>query len=203
MADKRRGAGSELDRSLPKRYERTSLSLFICDYKMAGNESRPCELSQQQRTWRTPLNTPKLIAIVDDDENVLIAMQGLVETFGYRTAAFGSANEFLTSDAINEAGCLIVDVQMPQMSGIELFHTLMATRYPMPAIFIAANPNPKAEKRLLEEGAIAYLAKPVRTEALRASLRMTLHREPGSDSHDNDWRNCPIRKPYQHRRSHC
>ena len=45
MADKRRGAGSELDRSLPKRYERTSLSLFICDYKMVGNESRLCELS--------------------------------------------------------------------------------------------------------------------------------------------------------------
>jgi FixJ family two-component response regulator len=144
------------------------------------------------------LDTLKLIAIVDDDENVLIAMQGLVETFGYRTAAFSSAKEFLTSDAINEAGCLIVDVQMPQMSGIELFHTLMATRYPMPAIFIAANPNPKAEKRLLEEGAIAYLAKPVRTEALRASLRMTLHREPGSDSHDKDWRNCRIRNPYQH-----
>jgi FixJ family two-component response regulator len=145
------------------------------------------------------LNTLELIAIVDDDENVLIAMQGLVETFGYRTAAFGSANEFLTSDAINEAGCLIVDVQMPQMSGIELFHTLMATRYPMPAIFIAANPNPKAEKRLLEEGAIAYLAKPVRTEALRASLRMTLNRIPRSDSHDNEWRNYPIREPHQHR----
>ncbi|MEH2545688.1 FixJ family two-component response regulator [Bradyrhizobium sp. AZCC 2262] len=145
------------------------------------------------------MNTLQLIAIVDDDENVLIAMQGLVETFGYRTAAFGSANEFLTSDAINDAACLIVDVQMPQLSGIELFHTLTATRYPMPAIFIAANPNPKAEKRLLEEGAIAYLAKPVRTEALRASLRMTAHRAPGSDSHDNDWRNCPIRKPHQHR----
>jgi response regulator of citrate/malate metabolism len=85
------------------------------------------------------------------------------------------------------------------MNGIELFHALMATRHPVPAIFIAANPNPKAEKRLLEEGAIAYLAKPVRTEALRASLRMTLHPVPGSDSHDNDWRNYPIREPYQHR----
>jgi FixJ family two-component response regulator len=172
--------------------------LFICEYKVAGSESRLFELSQQARTWRTTVNTPELIAIVDDDESVLTAMQGLVETFGYRTAAFGSANEFLTSDAINEAGCLIVDVQMPQMSGIELFHTLMATRYPMPAIFIAANPNPKAEKRLLEEGAIAYLAKPVHTEALRASLRMTLHRVPGSDSHDNDWRNCSVQKPHQH-----
>jgi FixJ family two-component response regulator len=145
------------------------------------------------------LNKPKLIAIVDDDENVLIAMQGLVETFGYRTAVFGSANECLTSDAINEAGCLIVDVQMPQMSGIKLFHTLMATTDPMPAIFIAANPNPKAERRLLEEGAIAYLAKPVRTEALRASLRLTLHPVPGSDSHEKDWRNCPIRELHQHR----
>src|SRR4029077_4000404 len=198
MADKRRGASSELDRSLPKRYERASLSLFICDCRMVGNESLLCELTQQRRTWRTSLNTPELIAIVDDDENVLIAMQGLVETFGYRTAAFGSANEFLASDAINEAGCLIVDVQMPHMSGIELFHTLMTTRYPMPAIFIAANPNPKAEKRLLEEGAIAYLAKPVRTEALRASLRMTAHRAPGSDSHNNVGKTCQTQKPHQH-----
>ena len=143
------------------------------------------------------MDSPELIAIVDDDGGVLTAMQGLVETFGYRTAAFASASEFLASDAINEASCLVVDVQMPQMSGIELFHTLMATSDPMPAIFIAANPNPKTEKRLLEEGAIAYLAKPVRTEGLRASLHMTLHPMAGSDSHDNDRRNCPIRKPHQ------
>ena len=138
------------------------------------------------------MNTPELIAIVDDDENVLIAMQGLVETFGYRTAAFGSANEFLTSDAMNEAGCLIVDVQMPKMSGIELFHTLMATRCPMPAIFIAANPNAKAERQLLEEGAIAYWAKPVQGEALRASIHMALYPASRSDSHDNPCRMCSI-----------
>jgi FixJ family two-component response regulator len=155
------------------------------------------------KTWRAQLNTAELIAIVDDDEDVLAAMQGLVETFGYRTAAFASASEFLTSDAINEAGCLIVDVQMPQMSGIELFHTLIATSDPMPAIFIAANPNPKTEKRLLEGGAIAYLAKPVQTEALRASLHMTLRPVPGSDSHDYDRRNCSIRKPPQDRYSPC
>jgi FixJ family two-component response regulator len=145
------------------------------------------------------LNTPELIAIVDDDEDVLIAMQGLVETFGYRTAGFSSASKFLTSDAVNVARCLIADVQMPQMSGVELFHTLIATSDPMPAIFIAANPNPKTEKRLLEEGAIAYLAKPVQTEALRASLHMTLHPVPGSNSHDHGRRNCSIHKPHQHR----
>jgi FixJ family two-component response regulator len=153
------------------------------------------------KTWRAPLDTPELIAIVDDDEGVLTAMQGLVETFGYRTAAFASASEFLSSDAINEARCLVVDVQMPQMSGIELFHTLIATSDPMPAIFIAANPNPKTEKRLLEEGAIAYLAKPVRTEALRANLRMTLHPVLGSDGHDHNRRNGSIHKPHQHRGS--
>ena len=70
------------------------------------------------------MNTP-VIAIVDDDEGVLAAMQGLVETFGYQTAAFVSASEFLASTAMNEADCLIVDVRMPRMSGIELFHTLI------------------------------------------------------------------------------
>jgi FixJ family two-component response regulator len=147
------------------------------------------------KKWRALLDSPELIAIVDDDEGVLTAMKGLVETFGYRTAAFGSASEFLTSDAINEARCLIVDVQMPQMSGIELFHALNATSDPMPAIFIAANPNPKVERQLLEAGAIAYFAKPVQTEALRASLHMTLHPVPGSNSHDHGRRNCSIGKP--------
>jgi FixJ family two-component response regulator len=140
---------------------------------------------------------PELIAIVDDDKDVLIAMQGLVETFGYRTAAFASASEFRTSDAINEARCLIVDVQMPQVSGIELFHALIATGDPLPAIFLAANPNPKVERQLLEEGAIAYSA-PVQTEALRAGLHMTLHPVPGSNSHDHNQRNCSLRKPHQH-----
>ena len=140
-----------------------------------------------------------LIAIVDDDEDVLIAMQGLVETFGYRTAAFASASEFQTSDAINEARCVIVDVQMPQVSGIKLFHALTATSDPMPAIFIAANPNPKVERQLLKEGAAAYFAKPVQTEALRASLHITLRRVPGSNSHDHNRRSCSIRSPHQRR----
>jgi FixJ family two-component response regulator len=140
------------------------------------------------------LNTPELIAIVDDDEGVLAAMQGLVETFGYQTSAFASASEFLASTAINEAGCLIVDVQMPQMSGIELFHRLIATGDPMPAIFIAADPNPKFERRLLEQGAVAYLAKPIQTEVLSAGLYMALHPVPGSASHDSQRRNGPTRK---------
>jgi FixJ family two-component response regulator len=144
--------------------------------------------------WSTPLNTPELIAIVDDDEDVLVAMQGLVETFGYHTAAFASASEFLTSNAINEAGCLIVDVQMPRMSGIELFHRLIATGDPMPAIFIAADANPKVERRVLEQGAIAYCAKPVQTEALRASIHTALRPVSGSDSHDNHRRNRSICK---------
>ena len=142
------------------------------------------------------MDLPELIAIVDDDEGVLTAMKGLVETFGYRTAAFASASGFLTSDAKNEARCLIVDVQMPQVSGIELFHALNATSDPMPAIFIAANPNPKVERQLLEEGAIAYFAKPVRTDALRASLHMTLHPVPGSNSHDYGRQYHSIRKPH-------
>jgi FixJ family two-component response regulator len=145
------------------------------------------------------LNTPELIAIVDDDEGILIAMQGLVETFGYRTAAFTSASEFLMSDGINEARCLIVDVRMPQMSGIELFHRLVAMADPIPVIFIAADPNPKVERQLLDEGAIAYLAKPVHMEALRAGLHMALRPAPRSDSHDSHLRNCSIRKPHQDR----
>jgi FixJ family two-component response regulator len=118
------------------------------------------------------MDTPELIAIVDDDGDVVAAMQGLVETFGYRTAGFSSARAFLTSDAINEARCLIADVQMPQMSGIELFRRLVAAGDQIGVIFIAADPNPKVQMELLEEGAIAYLAKPVEAATLRTSLIM-------------------------------
>jgi FixJ family two-component response regulator len=130
------------------------------------------------------VNTSKLVAIVDDDEDVLVAMQGLVDTFGYRTATFAAASDFLGSNAVDEARCLIVDVRMPQMSGIALFHKLIAIGHPVPAIFIAADPNPKVERQLLEQGAIAYWAKPVEKETLRASIHMALCQSSGSDSHD-------------------
>jgi FixJ family two-component response regulator len=149
------------------------------------------------------LNTPELIAIVDDDEDILTAMQGLLETFGYCTVAFASASAFLTSDAVNEARCLIVDVQMPQMSGIELFHRLIAKADLIPAIFVAADPSPRVERQLLEEGAIAYLAKPIETEALRAKLHMALRPVKGSDSHDKHRRNRSIRKPHEDRQTTC
>jgi FixJ family two-component response regulator len=145
------------------------------------------------------VKTPELIAIVDDDEGILVAMQGLLETFGYRTAAFASANEFLRSDAVNKTCCLIVDARMPQMSGIELFHSLIASGYPVPAIFIAADPNSKIERQLLEEGAIAYWAKPVQTEALRASIYTALRPASRSDSHDNHRQRCSIGNSDQHR----
>jgi FixJ family two-component response regulator len=140
------------------------------------------------------LDTPELIAIVDDDEGILVAMQGLVETFGYRTAAFGSATAFLRSDAINEARCLIIDVQMPRMNGPELFHRLMAAGCPIPAIFIAANPNLRMKGRLLEQGAVAYLSKPIQTEVLRASLHLALRPAPGSNSYDEHGRAWSVRR---------
>ena len=143
------------------------------------------ELNQRAKNMEALLDMLELIVIVDDDENVLAAMEGLVETFGYRTAAFSSANAFLASNAINEARGLIVDVHMPQMSGIELFHRLVATGYVMPAIFISADPNPKTKKQLLEQGAIAHLAKPIQTETLRASLHMAMRPAPRSGSHDD------------------
>ena len=140
------------------------------------------------------MNTPELIAIVDDDEDILVAMQGLVETFGYRTAAFGSASAFLISDAINEARCLITDVQMPRMNGPELFRRLIATGCPIPAIFIAANPDLKTKRRLLDQGAVACLSKPIQTEELRESLHMASRPAPGSNSHDEHRRNWSIRR---------
>jgi FixJ family two-component response regulator len=134
---------------------------------------------------------PELIAIVDDDEDIVTAIAALVETFGYRTAGFASAGEFLTSDAIDEARCLILDVRMPHVSGIELFHRLLATSHATPAIFISGDSNPQVERRLLKEGAVAYCPKPLQPDALRASIHLAL--PPASESdHDNHRQRCSI-----------
>src|SRR6201984_1013528 len=102
----------------------------------------------------------RFIAIVDDDQSVQSALQDLIESEGLSTLCFGSAEEFLDSGAQNEAGCLIADVRMPGMSGIELQGKLKADRCRIPIIFITAHGDAKMQTQALREGALKFLAKP-------------------------------------------
>ncbi|HWY70368.1 MAG TPA: response regulator [Terriglobales bacterium] len=102
----------------------------------------------------------RLVAIVDDDESFQRALQDLIESDGLYTLCFGSAEQFLHSNALQEAGCLIADVRMPGMSGLELQAKLKAERGRIPIIFITAHGDAKMRIHAMREGAVEFLAKP-------------------------------------------
>jgi FixJ family two-component response regulator len=114
------------------------------------------------------------IAIVDDDKSVQIALQDLIESEGLSTLCFGSAEQFLMSGAQHKAVCLIADIRMPGMSGLELQTQLKMERCRIPIIFITAHGDAKMQTQAMRDGAAKFLAKPfdnaVLLEALHAAL---------------------------------
>jgi FixJ family two-component response regulator len=115
-----------------------------------------------------------LIAIVDDDESVRESLPALLSAFKFDVCAFSSAEEFLGSDALDTADCLILDVAMPRMSGPELQSELVARQNQIPIVFISAHGDNNVRSRILATGAIAYLLKPFSTEALLAAVNKAL-----------------------------
>jgi FixJ family two-component response regulator len=104
---------------------------------------------------RTPL-----ISIVDDDEPIREAINELISSLGYHSVKFASAEEFLSSDRLNDTSCLITDVRMPGLSGIDLQSRLIAQGRTMPIIFITAHTDERTRSRALSSGAIGFLGKP-------------------------------------------
>jgi FixJ family two-component response regulator len=102
----------------------------------------------------------RLIAIVDDDQSVQCALQDLIESEGLSTLCFGSAEQFLDSGAQQTAGCLIADIRMPGMSGIELQAKLKTDRCRIPIIFITAHGDAKTRIQAMRDGAVEFLTKP-------------------------------------------
>ena len=107
-----------------------------------------------------------VIAIIDDDESFRRATTNFIRSLGYGTAAFDSAEAFLESDRIHDTDCLITDVQMPGMTGIELQGQLIAQGHRLPVIFITAFPEIKARAQALAAGAVGFLAKPFNDQGL-------------------------------------
>jgi FixJ family two-component response regulator len=118
----------------------------------------------------------RLIAIVDDDKSVQSALQDLIESEGLSTLCFGSAEEFLDSGVQDEAGCLIADIRMPGISGIELQSRLKADRCRIPIIFITAHGDPKMRAQAIRDGAVEFLTKPfdntVLLETVHAAIEL-------------------------------
>ncbi len=101
-----------------------------------------------------------MISIVDDDAFTREAIGDLLQSLGYRTVTFLSAEQFLDSGRVGEVACLITDLQMPGMNGLDLQNRLLAAGYDMPVIFISAFPDERVQTRALNAGAFAFLSKP-------------------------------------------
>jgi FixJ family two-component response regulator len=120
------------------------------------------------------LSNVPVIAIVDDDESFRQAAVRLIRSLGYATAAFASAEAFLHSDRGHDVDCLITDVQMPGMTGIQLQSQLIGQGRKLPIIFVTAFPEMKPRERALAAGAVGFLDKPFSDEKLITCLNQAL-----------------------------
>jgi FixJ family two-component response regulator len=120
------------------------------------------------------------ISIIDDDESIRRTTSRLIESFGFRAAAFESAESFLSSGHLNDTSCLIVDVRMPGMNGLQLQSQLAAADCRIPIIFITAYEDKESHRRAMQAGAVAFLGKPFNDEQLLETIRLALRREKRS-----------------------
>jgi FixJ family two-component response regulator len=115
-----------------------------------------------------------LISVVDDDESVRESLPDLLREFGFSVRAFSSAEEFLESDSLGQTKCLILDIAMPGMSGVDLQQELKRRRQAIPIVFITAHGDETIRPRVLGAGAVECLLKPFSDAALRKALTAAL-----------------------------
>ena len=118
----------------------------------------------------------RLVAIVDDDESVRRALVGLMKASGFLALPLASAEEFLDSGQLHQTACLVADIRMPGMSGLELQAKLNAEHPSIPTIFITVDGDEKTRKQALSAGAVELLTKPLEDEVLLACVRAALER---------------------------
>ena len=121
-----------------------------------------------------------LISVVDDDESIRRTTTLLIESFGFRAVVFESAESLLKSDQLHETSCLIVDVQMPGVNGLQLQRHLAASGCKLPVIFITAYDNKESRQQAMQAGAVGFLSKPFNDELLLETIRATLRDDEGS-----------------------
>ena len=119
-----------------------------------------------------------LISIIDDDESMREAIKGLMRSLGYRVEAAASAQEFLSSRHVRRTSCLIADMQMPGMTGLELYQRLSTSGKRVPTILITAYPDDLVRERALSAGVVGYLSKPFEEDDLLACVRSALLHAP-------------------------
>jgi FixJ family two-component response regulator len=133
----------------------------------------------RERCLEAAMSNRTLISIVDDDEPYRDSMRRLIMLLGYTVEAFSSAADFLRSRHLPETACLVADVHMPGMTGVELHRHLVNAGYAIPTILLTAYPDEIVKDRALRDGVVCYLSKPVDDNNLERCLRSALRR-PGT-----------------------
>jgi FixJ family two-component response regulator len=122
----------------------------------------------------TPMAHEHCIAIVDDDQSVREAATNLFRSMGFVAVAFASAEEFLSSDALERTSCIVLDVQMPGMGGLNLQSHLAASGRQIPIVFVTGYPDAGVRDRAMSSGAVCFLTKPFNEDDLVDGLRSAL-----------------------------
>jgi len=118
----------------------------------------------------------KMVAIIEDDESYRLAVRRLLKSAGFSVQSFASAEDFLNSGEQRETGCLIADIRMPGMSGLDLQSKLNSDQCPIPTIFITAHGDERMRLQAMRGGAVKFLAKPFDGEVLIEAVRVALGR---------------------------
>jgi FixJ family two-component response regulator len=121
------------------------------------------------------MSAAPLISIVDDDDSLRNSLNNLIRSVGFRAQGFSSAEAFLNSTQLHDTACLILDVRMPGMSGLDLQRQMVADNSRIPIVFITSHGDDNAQTRALEAGAVAFLYKPFREEALLKAIDLALN----------------------------
>jgi FixJ family two-component response regulator len=117
------------------------------------------------------LSEPTLISIVDDDPSFGDSMRRLLKSLGYSVGVFASGGQFLTSRQLGYTACLVADIHMPQMTGVELYQYLVERGQAIPTILVTAYPDERVKERMLSLGVVCYLSKPLVEAVLIGCLR--------------------------------
>jgi FixJ family two-component response regulator len=120
------------------------------------------------------MSKPSLVSVVEDDQFFRESMQRLMRSLGYTVEAFASAPDFLASPRVVETACLIADVHMPTMTGVELYRHLVNAGYAIPTILVTAYPDDADRTQAVKDGVVCYLRKPIDETHLIRCLREAL-----------------------------
>jgi FixJ family two-component response regulator len=124
-----------------------------------------------------------MIFIIDDDVCAREATERVIRSSGYTVATYASAEDFLGSDHVNDTSCLITDVHLPGLTGVELYRRLRAKGFAAPTIFVTGHPDETTRTQLLAAGAVAFLSKPVGKKVLLDCLKTALTRQDADIVH--------------------